>query len=1258
VHAAEVTEDVAGLEVGQRVAVKVIHPHLLGSPGFFKRFMREAELGRKVVHENVVRTFDVDATELDDKVIHYMVMEYVEGRSLRELLDDLGTIPETLLREIALQTSAGLVAIHAQGIVHRDLKPENILITDDHTVRILDMGVAKLQETSIAITEAGQFAGSLIYSAPEQFGPDGAGASVDLYALGVTLFELATGENPFLRDAPAAIIQAQLKVQPPPVTDLNSAMTVFLAELVATLLAKKPGDRFASAEALRTVLQEAERSPWWVELAPKLRKKKAHLPRIRVRRETKLHGRSAELCVLNEAWRSAREGEGGILFLEGEAGIGRTRLLDAFLRELEETEIHVLYGSYPPSGGLGGISDAIIEKFGEVDLAGALAPYLTATPSLVPGFAGWMKREVPPAGTEPLQADALRAVCVHLMRALAGEKPLIWLVEDLHFAPKESRDTVLTLARAVEGHRVLLVATARAGLPGDEISHFSRLENFQRLTLGRLGAREVAELLEDAFKSEALAEKLGLRIAKKSDGVPFFILEMIRGLKDGQFIRQEADGSYVQTQRITDIEVPSAVKDLIQGRLRGLNEVQRAVLDVGSVQGMVFDAGLTAKVLDEKKVNILRQIAEIERRSGLVRGEAASCRFDQNQIQEVLYGDLIPELRSEYHTLLAEAHAERIEGAPAGEDALFLASHGLQGSQPESGVPHLLPALDHLERFSRNEAAIDLAARALDAQGLLAGELRTDVLLRKAGRHNLRGERELERAALDEALALADGSDDAGLRARVRRSLGSHLRRTAEYAAAQTWFEQALDLARKAGDKRIEGEATGELGSVFHALGRYDEARAQHEKHLALAREIGDPEGEAQATGNLGTVFFSQRRYDEARAQHEKHLVLARALGNREGEARATGGLANVLFNLGRVDEALARYEEHLALAREIGDRSAEARTTGNLGSVLLKVGRSEDAYVHYEKTLALTREIGDRRGEAYARGGLGSACWTLGRFDEVRAHLEKSAALSREIGDLANEATVTGNLGVTFRNLGRFKEARPHFERWLTVAREIGDRQTEGIALLNLGPLQAALGQSGAAQETLRQSLRLLGKVGARGFEGYALHELGSMAEQSGDLDEARGFHEQALELRRDISYTRGVAWTLVALGRMDASRGSQEAAAARIDEALALAEELKDSELILSAMIERGRMSDGDVPSALAALEEHEGGTTHQGKMAARFRLWELTSDMAHLEEAHRLLCFVREHAPEDCRDSMIENVPLHRDILKAWEEHGEKG
>jgi serine/threonine protein kinase len=136
VYLAEVTGRAPGLEPGGQVALKVVHPHLLSTPGFFKRFLREAELGKQVRHENVVRTLDVDAMLVEERQVNYLVMEFVEGRSLRGLLKDLGTVPENLLREIALQAAAGLAAIHEAGIVHRDLKPENLSCTSSRPGRI------------------------------------------------------------------------------------------------------------------------------------------------------------------------------------------------------------------------------------------------------------------------------------------------------------------------------------------------------------------------------------------------------------------------------------------------------------------------------------------------------------------------------------------------------------------------------------------------------------------------------------------------------------------------------------------------------------------------------------------------------------------------------------------------------------------------------------------------------------------------------------------------------------------------------------------------------------------------------------------------------------------------------------------------------------------------------------------------------------------------------------------------------------------
>jgi tetratricopeptide (TPR) repeat protein len=940
------------------------------------------------------------------------------------------------------------------------------------------------------------------------------------------------------------VIQAHLHEAAPRAHERNPDLSLFLSEVIATLLAKQPAGRFESAAALHDVLTQGEQSEWWAEHEPV---DAVHLPTIRVNRETALHGRAENLEALGDAWKRARAGEGNTIWLEGEAGIGKTRLVDEFVKGVEGA--HVLYGSYPPSGGMGGFSDAILGKFGSTRLADSLAPYLTETPSLVPGFAAMVKHEAPPTGSEAVQGESLQAVAVHLMRALAAEKPTLWILDDLHFAPQESRDVVLAMARAVEGHRVLLVATARPGVAQED---FSRLDNFQRQTLTRLGGRDIVHLLTDAFRSEDLAERLAGKIAVKSDGVPFFVFEMIRGLKEGNFITQTGDGTYVQTQVVSDIEVPSAVKDLIEARMRGLDDDDRDLLDVAAVQGMEFEPDLIAEVLDLKPVKVLRRLAAIERRTGLVRAAGDNVRFDQNQIQEVLYRELLPKLRSEYHMLLAEAYE--------GDDPVFVAHHHLHGSMPEKALPHLEPAFDKLRKSYRNEALIELAGRALDVGGLLAGEVRAKALLRLANCLYLLGRRAEQRSALDEAVAIADETGEPALRSRARRTLGDLLYRTSGVEEAQPLVAESLELARACGDKKQEAAALAVTGGICTGLGKTAEALKYYARARKLRGELEDREG----------------------VESIEHLE------------------ALVLWRLGRIEEARARIERILARAHETADRYTEASASGNLGVMCSELGRVSEARDHYERALELNRAAGNRPGEAI----------------------------------------VTGNLGNLYKKLGCFDRARSCHRRFHALSREIGHAAGEGVALVNLGPLLASLGQVDEARSTLEESLRILRGIEARREESYALHALGELLEQTGDSEGARQWYEQALALRREISYARGVASTLTALGRM-------EAAPALLEEALALARETEVPELIFAATLERARLPGGAVAAALEAL----GSVEEEVGPVERYRLWQLTGDAAHLEEAKRLLDFRVEHAPEECRESMIENVPLHREIMEAY-------
>jgi serine/threonine protein kinase/tetratricopeptide (TPR) repeat protein len=933
VYLASVEGRSPGVSVGDRVAVKVVHPHLLQREGFFKRFLREAEIGRRLRHDNVVRTFDADAVPLDGAQAHFLVLEYVEGQTLRDLLAEVERAPEELCRHVGREIAKALVAIHAAGAVHRDLKPDNVLVTMDHVVKVMDLGVARQEDDDVwRLSQTGAFVGSVRYAAPEQFKGRGAplDGRADLYALGLLLYEMATGSHPFAGDDFHVVMRRQMTETPRAAGEVNPQLSPFFEEVLKTLLQKEPEKRFTSAEDLLAALTEGEKSAWWHERAVRVRAEtKRPLRRIRIPRETALYGREAEIAKLRDVYAKAKAGEGQVVLVDGEAGIGKSRLVDEFVAGLqrEGEEVHFLFGSYPPGGAAtasGAFSTAYREHFGEETLEEALKEALPVTPLLVPAFAALLRGDAAPKDAEPLTKDSLQTVFVHATRSLAKERTTIVLIDDLHFAPEEGRGLFASLALATPGHRILLVGTARPGLPQDWLVNVERTAHVTRLPIGRLGPKDLVRLLADTLKSERLAEELSGRIAVKSDGNPFFVFEILRGLREGQFLTQRPDGTWVTTQILHDIQVPSTIQDLVNARVADLDPDERNLLDVASCIGFEFDPLTVGAVVGMATIPVLRALGQIERKHRLVRSVGERFMFDHHQVQEALSGALSPPLAREYHAAIAEA-IERRTGAAATEPkdvdgavCVDLCEHFLRGARGASALRYLDAALSHLEKGYLNDQAIRLADCALAVPGLLEAEKRFEVLLRKADRLGLLGRRDAERAALDEALVVADASGEASRRARAHSALGWHLVRVSRLVEAEAVLREALELARAARDRQAEAAATGNLGLVFYSLGRFAESQSQFEQALALAQDIGDRRVEGRSIGNLGLVSLSLGRASEAQALFEQCLALARQIGDRLGEAVVTGNLGSVMNSLGRLTEAQAQFARSLVVSREL----------------------------------------------------------------------------------------------------------------------------------------------------------------------------------------------------------------------------------------------------------------------------------------------------------------------------------------------------
>ena len=245
------------VQLDRMVAIKVLHPFLADESGFVARFRREAKIVATLRHQNIVRVYDFDRDE--DLDIYYMVMEYIEGESLKQRLAN-GPLPLGEALSITAAIADALDYAHQRGMVHRDIKPANILFTTENVPVLTDFGIARMLSVT-GLTASGAMVGTPAYMAPEVGMGDAGSVASDVYSLGVVLFEMLTGRPPFMAETPMGVIMQHINEPPPSLSQFIAHPLPALDSVLQRCLAKKPEARYASAKELaqhlRTLLSNA-----------------------------------------------------------------------------------------------------------------------------------------------------------------------------------------------------------------------------------------------------------------------------------------------------------------------------------------------------------------------------------------------------------------------------------------------------------------------------------------------------------------------------------------------------------------------------------------------------------------------------------------------------------------------------------------------------------------------------------------------------------------------------------------------------------------------------------------------------------------------------------------------------------------------------------------------------------------------------------------------------------------------------------------
>ena len=243
------------LRLHRDVAVKVLRADLARDPSFYLRFRREAQNAAALNHPAIVAVYDTGEAETPNGPLPYIVMEYVEGVTLRDIVHTDGPMPPQRAIEIIADACQALNFSHQHGIIHRDVKPANIMISKTGAVKVMDFGIARaLADSGNSVTQTAAVIGTAQYLSPEQARGETVDARSDVYSLGCVLYEILTGEPPFVGDSPVAVAYQHVREDPVPPSQRHAGISPELDAVVLKALAKNPDNRYQTAAEMRADL--------------------------------------------------------------------------------------------------------------------------------------------------------------------------------------------------------------------------------------------------------------------------------------------------------------------------------------------------------------------------------------------------------------------------------------------------------------------------------------------------------------------------------------------------------------------------------------------------------------------------------------------------------------------------------------------------------------------------------------------------------------------------------------------------------------------------------------------------------------------------------------------------------------------------------------------------------------------------------------------------------------------------------------------
>jgi len=1108
------------------------------------RVSREARaMGRLGDHPNIVTIHDMG----DHEGQPYIVIPVMPGGDVEGLIEKAPEhrLPIEQAVAIAKAICRGLEYAHGKGIIHRDIKPGNVWLSVDGTAKIGDFGLAVAVDLP-RLTQSGMMVGTVTYMPPEQAMGGKLTNKADLYSLGAMLYEMVTGRPPFVGDDSVAIIGQHINT--PPVSPMwhRADLPPALETLILQLLEKDPEKRPESAAVVLQALEAIE--------AGKIKEPSREAPAENPLYRRVFVGREPELKQLKSAFDGAMSGQGALMMVMGEPGIGKTALCEQLSTYVTLRGGRTLVGHCYEKGSLSLPYLAFVEALRSYvlsrevkDLREELGSGAADVARIISEIRERLKIKLrPQKDPEEERYRLLQAVTAFLSNA-ANVQPMMVVLEDLHDADKGTLDMLTHVSRNLAGARLLIVGTYRdvevdrSHPLSAALAELRRVSTYGRVFLRGLNADEVRRMLESITR-ESVPWGLAEAVHRQTEGNPLFVQEVVRYLaEEGLIARKE--GRWRPTKDTPlEMSIPEGLRDVIGKRLSLLSPECNQVLAVASVIGREFaleTLKAVAGINEDVFVNALKEavrlsVLEEHSQRGLVR-----YRFTHAFFRQTLYEEMIAPQRLKLHQQVARSletlYAKRLE-----EHATELAEHFSHSTDPADLTKSVeygkMAAKRATDVYAYGEA-VRLLEQALKIQEVLDAEdkaKRCDLVLALGDALLLAGE---HRRVLDieapQALSLAEAIADNKRASRVcqlaARGLGHNALNAYASPEGAQWAAQADRYAEPETVERAWADAM--LGYVkLSGVSFLSEGATLLSRALDLARHLGDTDT-YWFVASLWLSMVSAPQYDEQRLRLAEELV---------EQSRAGVNLSICLWVLWCIVHTFLEFgqrrraEDIMAEMRAQAERSRQPHlfilSMVNDAIMAIWDGRLEEAVAIRRRILARGEELDISEFAAQWTGFILPARVYLG--DAIRAleiTLQGTRDLPRNIG--AEKVIL-----FCLVHLSRYAEVAEMLERLVVARPGIGSAKDETPVWIDITLLEVSVlaGHRQAAELLLRRLAGSKSHTSGLWLTTCAGRHLGAAAAFLGRPNEARKYYQEAIKACTEMKFRPELALTRLQLAEL----------------------------------------------------------------------------------------------------------------------------